>query len=199
MINVAQKRNREKDNQLKNFKKLCTLLLQSVLSAEPCLPDYYIESLETSDYATRSYADIINEIRKKSTETRPKVNRFAQQYSQPKTDQKGGHQGVRSRNHGTKGAGDPAVGNSGPKKLHHKVQRTSSHGKVQPRGVGKNHTSNSNKMRDFDKQIASSAPHLSKEEIEKQKMLKYEELRKDLARQEQQEKHQRDDMVRFSH
>lgn len=146
---------------------------------------------------TRSYADIINEIRKKSTETRPKVNRFAQQYSQPKTDQKGGHQGVRSRNHGTKGAGDPAVGNSGPKKLHHKVQRTSSHGKVQPRGVGKNHTSNSNKMRDFDKQIASSAPHLSKEEIEKQKMLKYEELRKDLARQEQQEKHQRDDMVRI--
>ena len=143
---------------------------------------------------TRSYADIINEIRKKSTETRPKVNRFAQQYSQPKTDQKGGHQGVRSRNHGTKGAGDPAVGNSGPKKLHHKVQRTSSHGKVQPRGVGKNHTSNSNKMRDFDKQIASSAPHLSKEEIEKQKMLKYEELRKDLARQEQQEKHQRDDI-----
>lgn len=76
----------------------------------------------------------------------------------------------------------------------YKVQRASPHGKSQPRAVGRNN-SNPNGMRDFDKQFASATPQLTKEEIERQKMLKYEELRRDLARQEQQERHQREDTV----
>ncbi|KAI5949365.1 IFM1 [Candida jiufengensis] len=121
---------------------------------------------------TRSYVDIMNEIRKvtqSNTTTKPsttasdkpKVNRFAQQYSKPNIQKSTSNR----------------PSNRAPRHAH---------GNRNGAPQNQNRRPQSSQNNSFNKHFtpSSEGPQLTKEEIERQKLLKYQELRKEINKTE---------------